>query len=1064
MLPSQLCVRGLGGHVRRVGMFRAGRESSSMIFSRDRRIRVNRCRRMVDQAEIHRNVVSVYAEVRREVASQLRDNFVVLPDRKQAWNDLHNLTDDDDRYVRLNAADVLGYAFPHVLDREQAFNDLHRLTGDRDVDVRLHAADALHTAFPHVTDKIQAWNDLHRLTKDEYSNVQLHAAVALGYAFPHIPDREQAWNDLHSMTEDEDQNVRRGAADALCIAFLHVPDREQAFNDLHRLTGDKDVDVRLHVAVALGHVFPHVPDREQAWNDLHSLTEDEDQNVRSHAALALGYAFPHVTDKIQAWNDLHRLIKDEDQNVRSRAAVALGYAFPHIPDREQAWNDLHSMTEDEDQNVRSRAAHALGHVFPHVPDREQAWNDLRRLTEDEDQYVRSHAAVALGYAFPHVPDREQAWNDLRRLTKDEDRDARVSANHSLGRASIFKATETKSEEKFRKEIKNAIKFFERSSNETFHFTPSKFCLPFYRLFHAIMFEGAGVDEVQKHFAEAESVLKGSESKETLLKVVENLANALAEAQKAGETGFDTMNSDLNAYRRYCDRAVDFIGDAEEKAPGAAEVLKRSLPIIDDRIKELLEEVRTKAEIVCKTTDYPESELGCKIEQHAATARATDNPATEYREINYILRDFEIWSRSISDENEKEYVQEMIFDAKNEDTTKGQLSIIRNLLGRMMTFSVDGGYKMPYVNVTGDGATVQIAKGKEISQEMKQSVNLQKGLSQNNAETDKPPKKEEQTETTTIPHLSYLESEIYDLFKSVYQKEREEGVSEVNSKTLELLKSKLFGLTESGKEINWLDVGCGDGRCLEVLDAIQNRKKIRYHGIDNMHKYLDDAEDRARGYGIIATFDKTNAAVMDFDSKYDVISAVLLLHEVDPLCLPYVLRNMLNALKDDGTLMISDFQGPYEQESDVVVWSAENIEDLLENIGVTWIKTEFIPSKQYPEELGFYRCRVKKPRFANEKFDELLQGYDNFLTAKKKESKQERNKLRVQIEERVQELLNRPDIDLKNLSKEEKQRIRNEIEPEYGIKAYKVRLLVSQIEFLDDKIEEFNNGAGCAGAD
>jgi len=138
--------------------------------------------------------------------------------------------------------------------------------------------------------------------------------------------------------------------------------------------------------------------------------------------------------------------------------------------------------------------------------------------------------------------------------------------------------------------------------------------------------------------------------------------------------------------------------------------------------------------------------------------------------------------------------------------------------------------------------------------------------------------------------------------------------------------------------------------------------------------------------------------------------------------------------------------------------------LLENIGVTWIKTEFIPSKQYPEELGFYRCRVKKPRFANEKFDELLQGYDNFLTAKKKESKQERNKLRVQIEERVQELLNRPDIDLKNLSKEEKQRIRNEIEPEYGIKAYKVRLLVSQIEFLDDKIEEFNNGAGCAGAD
>ena len=678
--------------------------------------------------------------------------------------------------------------------------------------------------------------------------------------------------------------------------------------------------------------------------------------------------------------------------------------------------------------------------------------------------MRSRATYALGHAFPQVPDREQAWKDLYRLTEDKDRDVRVSANHSLGRASIFKAIEAESEKEFRKEIENALTFFEKSSKEVSLFNPSKFCLPFYKSFHAITFEGAGADEVQKYFFEAESVLKGSESKETLLKVVENLANALTEAQKAGETGVDTMKSDLSAYRRYCDRAVDLIGSAEERMPGAAEVLKKSLPIIDDRIKELLEEVRKKAEIVCKTTDHPESELGCKIEQHATTAKATDNPATEYREINYILRDFEIWSRSISDENEKEYVQEMIFDAKNEDTTKGQLSIIRSLLGRMMTFSADGGYKMPYVNVTGDGATVQIAKGKEISQEMKQSVNLQKGLSQNIAKTDKPPKKEEQPEPTTIPHLSYLESEIYDLFKSVYQKEREEGISEVNSKTLKLLKSKLLGLTESGKEINWLDVGCGDGRCLEVLDAIQNRKKIRYHGIDSLHRYLDDAEERARGYGIIATFDKTNAAAMDFDSEYDVVSAVLLLHEVDPLCLPYVLRNMLRALKDGETLVISDFQGPYEQERDVVAWSAENIEDLLEKLGVTWIKTEFIPSKRYPEDLGFYRCRVKKPRLANEKFDELLQGYADFLMAKKKESKQERNKLRVKIEERVQELLNRPDIDLKNISEEEMQRIRNEIEPEYGIKAYKVRLLVSQIEFLDDKIEEFNSGARCVGAD
>jgi len=869
---------------------------------------------MVDQAEIHRDVVSVYAETRREVASQLRDNFVVLPDKEQAWNDLHRLTYDRDRYVRLHAADALGHAFPHVPDREQAFNDLHRLTGAIDVDVRLHAA------------------------------------VALGYAFPHIPDREQAWNDLHSLTKDEYQNVRQSAA------------------------------------VALGYVFPHVPNREQAWNDLHSLT------------------------------------KDEYQNVRRGAAYALGYAFPHVPDREQAWNDLHS------------------------------------LTEDEDQYVRSRAAVALGHAFPHAPDREKVWNDLRRMTKDEDRDARVAANHSLGRASIFKATDTKSEEKFRKEIKNALKFFERSSNETSHFTPSKFCLPFYRSFHAITFEGAGADEVQKYFIDAKSASKGSESKETLLKVVENLANALTEAQKAGETDFDTKKSDLNAYRQYCERAADLIGSAEEMAPGAALVLRRGGSIIDDRIKELLEEVRKKAEIVCKTADRLESELGCKIEQHAATAGVTDNPAILDQLIDHCLREFETRISSITSETVKEYIQTRVIEAKNKDTV-GKVLILNSLIAELLPFPEDRGKDMSKYEIK--NSVVTIAEGDRISQSIQSSTNYQKDLSQNNAEAHKP---SEEPKKNTIPHLSYLESEIYDLFKSVYQKEREEGVSEVNSKTLKLLKHKLLDLTTSGKEINWLDVGCGDGRCLEVLEDIQNRKKIRYHGIDSLHRYLDDAEERARGYGIVATFDKTNAAVMDFDSEYDVVSAVLLLHEVDPLCLPHVLRNMIKALKDDGTLVISDFQGPYEQECDVVAWNVEDITHLLEKIGVTWIKIEFIQSKQYPEELGFYRCHIKKPQLVDEGFDELFQGYGDFLTAKKKGSKQERDKLRVQIEERVQELLNRPDIDLKNLSEEEMQRIRTEIEPDYGIKAYKIHLLVSQIEFLDNKIEEFNSGAKCAGAD
>jgi len=928
---------------------------------------------------------------------------------------------------------------------------------------------------------------IHRDVVSVYVKVRKEAVEQLRRNFADLSDKEQAWKDLHRLTEDENGRVRGRAIGGLGNAFPYAPEREQAWKDLYRLTEDGNKYVRRSAIGGLGNAFPYVSDREHAWKDLYRLTEGEDRGVRGRATIALGYVFPHVPDRKLAWKDLYRLTEDKDRSVRLRATIALGHAFPHVYDIEHAWNDLHQLTEAEDQDVRRSAAYALGHAFPYVPNREQAWKDLYRLTEDKDRDVRSRAVYALGHAFPYVPNREQAWKDLYRLTEDNDRDVRVSANHSLGRASIFKAIEVESEKEFRKEIENALSFFERSSKEvsyfnpsksclpfhrSFHtitffersskevsyFNPSKFCLPFYKSFHAITFEGAGADEVQKYFVEAESVLRGSESKEILLKVVENLANALTEAQKAGATDFDVMKSDLRTYRQYCDRAADLIDAAEGGTPGAAQVLRRGKPIIDQRIRELLEEVKKKSESICKVAHLPESELACRIERNAAAALATDNPIIVDQLIDHIIREYEMRISSITNDDDKDYVRRSVIDAKNKDTA-GKLLIIISLMGVSPPFSKGGGKEMSKYEIK--NSVVNVAEGDRISQSIQSLTNSQKDLNQNNSEVYEP---SEESKKNTIPHLSYLESEIYDIFKSVYQKEREEGISEVNSKTLERLKHKLLDLTTSGKKIDWLDVGCGDGRCLEVLDAILNRDNIRYHGIDNIHKYLDEAEERARGYGIDATFDKTNAAVMDFDSEYDVISAVLLLHEVDPLCLPYVLRNMLKALKDDGTLVISDFQGPYEQESDVVVWSAENIEDLLENIGVTWIKTEFIPSKQYPEELGFYRCRVKKPRFANERFNELLQGHDDFLTAKKKESKQERDKLRVQIEERVQELLNRPDIDLKNLSEEEMQRIRNEIESEYGIKAYKVRLLVSQIEFLDDKIEEFNNGTGCAGAD
>lgn len=104
--------------------------------------------------------------------------------------------------------------------------------------------------------------------------------------------------------------------------------------------------------------------------------------------------------------------------------------------------------------------------------------------------MRRGAVYTLGVAFSHIIDKERAWEDLHRLTTDKDRYVQAFANYSLGRAFIFKATETENEKNFRKELKEAIEFFKKISLETIcSHIPSLFCYSFYESFYKITFEG-----------------------------------------------------------------------------------------------------------------------------------------------------------------------------------------------------------------------------------------------------------------------------------------------------------------------------------------------------------------------------------------------------------------------------------------------------------------------------------------------------------------------------------------------------------------------------------------------
>jgi 2-polyprenyl-3-methyl-5-hydroxy-6-metoxy-1,4-benzoquinol methylase len=300
------------------------------------------------------------------------------------------------------------------------------------------------------------------------------------------------------------------------------------------------------------------------------------------------------------------------------------------------------------------------------------------------------------------------------------------------------------------------------------------------------------------------------------------------------------------------------------------------------------------------------------------------------------------------------------------------------------------------------------------------------------------------------------SELYGISASRIQKERLNGQSEVDSKTLETLKNKLLDLVSSCEEIRWLDVGCGDGRCLEVLDAVNKRNGIYYHGIDVEYN-LDIASKKAKTYGIKSDFDKIDAESLNFESKYDLITAILLFHEVDPLTLPDILRNLIKALKCEGELIISDFQEPYEFEKDVVIWSYDDINVILNNL-CEKVNAIFstIPSKEHPNEFSFYYGCIKKTPFHKSSFEEFLKNYDNFLTTKKDKLIMERASLRDQMKMRANQILDKK-IDSGVPTDEEFERIENNIGEDYIIKGYKAHLLTRQIEFLDTKLKEFLEG-------
>ena len=447
----------------------------------------------------------------------------------------------------------------------------------------------------------------------------------MGAIFNYLPDKNQAWDILHQLTYDEDNTIRWGITGILSETFNYIPDKKQACEDLHQLSHDEDKTVRWGAAVALGNVFSHIPDKKLAWKYLHKLSKDNESYVRRGSAKSIGVAYSFIVDKRQAWVDLIRLTQDKETSVREEAVESLSTAYAFTLDKRQAWEDIINLTLDKNIDVRWSIAKSLGVAYPYNLEKKQAWEDLLKLIKNKDDAVRWGVAESLGVSYSFTLDKKHAWEDLTKLSLDKDLEVHSPVYYSMGRASITRAINAESEEKFRDELGRVLECFEKSSNELNYFNPSRFCLPFYKSFFSITFsEQESETDVQKYLIEAKIASEGSKNKEKLLEAVENLANALKEVQKA--RNLEEIKRDLNVYKKYCDQAEEILATTKVNAPAATRLIKRGLPIIDERINQIIVEMQGNAKALCKQTkDTQFEELGGEINQIGKNLLQVRNP-------------------------------------------------------------------------------------------------------------------------------------------------------------------------------------------------------------------------------------------------------------------------------------------------------------------------------------------------------------------------------------------------------------------------------------------------------
>ena len=160
---------------------------------------------------------------------------------------------------------------------------------------------------------------------------------------------------------------------------------------------------------------------------------------------------------------------------------------------------------------------------------------------------------------------------------------------------------------------------------------------------------------------------------------------------------------------------------------------------------------------------------------------------------------------------------------------------------------------------------------------------------------------------------------------------------------------------------WLDLACGQGQILALLDTIfteQARGKIEYTGIDIEYAHTRETERSAARLKFRSVMTRVSELsdfnkLLDPGQTFGFITMTNTVHEISPVYLPSIFMDAIARLSDTGTLYVYDMDRLERLELGAVTWTRDEIRRLLHCL------LDALGAPEYRPEVGSFPHRTCK---------------------------------------------------------------------------------------------------------